>query len=190
MNGDNRPVSVTSETEYVQTGRNAGRTKQLAVVAMLIAIGAVLRMVAPPIFGITPNFVIAMYCLSIVLVRPKFGEALAIGIIGGALSMVTSKSPIPYINLVSEPAGALACAMIVATLSDVTIGRFSLKPLVATVIGTLVSGSLYVLINKFALNLPAAAAQGALVGVVLPVTLFNAVIAQAVYLPAKKFLRL
>ncbi|ABZ83779.1 conserved hypothetical protein [Heliomicrobium modesticaldum Ice1] len=188
MNGDNRPVALNNEAQYAQTG--AGRTKQLAVVAMLIAIGAVLRMVAPPIFGITPNFVIAMYCLSIVLVRPKFGEALAIGIIGGALSMVTSKSPIPYINLASEPAGALACAMIVATLSDVTIGRYSLKPLVATVIGTLVSGSLYVLINKFALNLPAAAAQGALVGVVLPVTLFNAVIAQAVYLPAKKFLRL
>ncbi|MBC9784123.1 hypothetical protein H1S01_06315 [Heliobacterium chlorum] len=189
MSKEHQPI-ILQEDALTTGNRTAGRSKQLAVVAMLIAIGAVLRMVSPAIFGITPNFVIAMYCLAIVLIRPKLGEALAIGIVGGAVSMVSSKSPIPYINLITEPAGAMACAFIVATLSDLALGRFSLKPLVATVIGTLVSGGLYVLINKFALNLPVAVAQGALVGVVLPVTLFNAIIAQAIYLPAKKLLRL
>ncbi|MCW2276959.1 tryptophan transporter [Heliophilum fasciatum] len=169
---------------------NAGRSKQLAVVAMLIAIGAVLRMVSPSIFGITPNFVIAMYCLSIILIRPKLGEALAIGLVGGAVSMISSKSPIPYINLITEPAGAIACAIAVAAMARVKFGSFNFMPLAATVIGTLVSGTLYVVINKIALGLPPAVAQGAFISVVLPVTFFNAIIAQAIFVPAKKLLRL
>lgn len=181
--------TMTTNGEVLVGSESASRSKQLAVVAMLIAIGAVLRMVSPQIFGITPNFVIAMYCLSIILIRPNLGGAIGIGLVAGAVSMMSSKSPIPYINLITEPAGAIACSLIVAYLSDLKIGEYSLKPLVATIIGTLVSGTLYVIINKLALNLPMQVAQGAFLGVVLPVTAFNAVIAQAIHLPAKKLLR-
>ena len=85
------------ETQSLSTKINGGRmarSKQLALVAVLIAIGAVTRMFTPPIAGITPNFVIAMYCLAILLIRPNPGGAI-IGLVGGAVTMMFSKSPIP-----------------------------------------------------------------------------------------------
>lgn len=171
------------------------RSKQLAVVAVLIAIGAVLRMFTPPIAGITPNFIIAMYCISILLVRPNVGGALGIGLVSGAVAMMFSKSPIPYLNLISEPAGAVACALIARYLPEMALGRYSFKPTLATTIGTLVSGLTYITLNfYFALHLPpeklAVAWKTAFVMVVIPVTVINAVIAQILYLPARKFLRL
>jgi hypothetical protein len=35
-----------------------------------------------------PNFIIAMYCLAILLIRPKFIEAIIIGVLAGALCQV------------------------------------------------------------------------------------------------------
>jgi hypothetical protein len=171
------------------------RSKQLAVVAVLLAIGAVLRAVTPPIAGITPNFVIAMYCLAILLVRPNLGGAIGIGVVGGAVAMIFSKSPIPYLNLISEPAGALACALIVSCLPEFSLKNYSFKPILAAGIGTLVSGTLYITMNfKFALALPpdqmTVMWNAAFFTVVLPVTAINAVLAQILYAPAKKFLRI
>ncbi|SHF01844.1 tryptophan transporter [Desulforamulus putei] len=165
------------------------KTKEIAVVAFLIAIGAVLRMFSPAILGITPNFVIAMYCLAILLLRPRIGMALGIGIVAGAVSMIFSKSPIPYLNLATEPAGALVCALLASYLPEFSIKNYSFKPSLATLMGTLVSGGLYVVLNfRLALNLPVAAMQAAFVGVVIPVAVINMVIAQALYAPVKKFL--
>ncbi|MEN6462400.1 MAG: tryptophan transporter, partial [Syntrophomonas sp.] len=95
------------------TGQKNTKLVSVIVTAVLIGIGAALRSFAPPIFTITPNLVIAMYCLAIILVRPKMSGALVIGIVGGVVSMLTSKSPNPYLNLITEPAGALACYLIV-----------------------------------------------------------------------------
>ncbi len=188
-------VSNPEVMEVDITGTRMARSKQLALVAVLIAIGAVLRMFSPPIAGITPNFVIAMYCLSILLIRPNIGGALGIGLVGGAVAMMFSKSPIPYLNLISEPAGALACALIVRYLPEMSLGGYSFKPTLATTVGTLVSGLVYITLNfKFALHLPPekmmVAWKAAFVMVVIPVTAINAVMAQILYLPAKKFLRI
>lgn len=176
-------------------GARMARTKQVAVVAVLIAIGAVLRMFSPQIAGITPNFIIAMYCLSILLIRPNIGGALGIGMVGGAVAMIFSKSPIPYLNLISEPSGALACALLVRYLPEMNLGNYSLKPSLAATFCTLVSGLVFITLNfKFALNLPPekfmVAWKAAFLMVVLPVTAINAVLAQVLYLPAKKFLRI
>lgn len=171
------------------------RTKQIALVAVLIAIGAVLRVFTPPIAGITPNFVIAMYCLAILLVRPNIGAAAGIGLVGGAVAMIFSKSPIPYLNLISEPAGALGCVLITRYLPELSLGKYSFKPCLAAAIGTLVSGTVYITLNfNFALNLPPEKImllwKTAFITVVIPVTLINAVLAQILYAPAKKFLKI
>ncbi len=179
----------------ISTGSKMVRSKQLAVVAVLLAIGAVLRAVTPPIAGITPNFVIAMYCLAILLIRPNLGGALGIGLVGGAVAMIFSKSPIPYLNLISEPAGALACAFIVSYLPEFSLKNYSFKPILAAAIGTLVSGLLYITLNfKFALNLPPEkmmiAWNTAFITVVIPVATINALLNQIFYAPAKKFLKI
>lgn len=184
------------QTFEVQLGESKmARTKQVAVVAVLLAIGAVLRMFSPQIAGITPNFIIAMYCLSILLIRPNLGGALGIGLVGGAVAMIFSKSPIPYLNLISEPCGALTCALIVSYLPEMSLGNYSFKPILAGAIGTLVSGLVFITLNfKFALHLPPekimVAWKAALITVVIPMAAINAILAQILYLPAKKFLRI
>ncbi len=172
------------------TGTKTTKAKSLAVVAMLIAIGAVLRMVTPPIAGITPNFVIGMYCLSVLLIRPNIGGALGIGLVAGVVSMMFSKSPIPYLNLATEPVGAIACLLMVKALPELSLGGYAFKPAVATVVGTLASGGLYVILNMVFLSLPAPVAMTAFASAVLPTTGINALVAQVLYLPAKKALRM
>ncbi len=181
------------ETEL--NGAGMARTKQIALVAVLIAIGAVLRAFTPPIAGITPNFVIAMYCLAILLVRPNFRGSIGIGLVGGAVAMIFSKSPIPYLNLISEPAGALGCVLIARYLPELSLAKYSFKPCLATTIGTLVSGTVYITLNfNFALSLPPEKImllwQTAFVTVVIPVAVINAVLTQILYAPAKKFLKI
>ncbi|WP_031514636.1 tryptophan transporter [Desulfofalx alkaliphila] len=187
----NLKQNAAAETGFIDAAP-VSRSKSIAVVAILIAIGAVLRMFSPNILGITPNFIIAMYCLAIVLLRPGIGGTLGIGFVAGAVCMIFSKSPIPMLNLITEPAGALACLLVVKMIPDLQkMKGYSFKPIVATLIGTLVSGAIYVVLNfHFALKMPMAAMQAAFVGVVVPMMFINAVMAQALYAPAKKFLRL
>ncbi len=166
------------------------RTKSIAIPAILIAIGAVLRMFSPNIFGITPNFVIAMYCLSIILLRPTLRSTIGIGIVAGAVCMMFSKSPIPALNLITEPVGAIACFLIVKYLPSLSIRKFTFKPVVATLIGTLCSGTLYVFLNfNFAMQLPFAAMKAAFIGVVIPVSIINAILAQVLYVPCQRFMK-
>ena len=67
------------------------KSKDIAVVGILLAIGAILRyflaMLHTPL---TPNMIIAFYCLAIILVRPTLLEAIGIGLVAGVLSMVIS----------------------------------------------------------------------------------------------------
>ena len=113
------------------------KSKDIAIVGILLAVGAILRyflaMLHTPL---TPNMIIAFYCLAIILIQPKVYEALGIGIVAGVLSMLISSSMFPPANLISEPLGALACFGLYALLKSRT--RFA--PTATTFIATLVSG--------------------------------------------------
>lgn len=52
-----------------------------------------------------PNFIIAMYCLAILLIRPKVQEAVIIGLLAGAICQLFPGTP--YITLPAELLGAL-----------------------------------------------------------------------------------
>ena len=85
------------------------KLKEIAIVGILLATGSILRyflaMLNTPL---TPNIIIAFYCLAIIVLKPKIFEALGIGIIAGFLSMVISGSVFPPANLISE-AGRCVC---------------------------------------------------------------------------------
>ena len=72
------------------------KSKDIAIVGILLAIGAILRyflaMLHTPL---TPNMIIAFYCLAIILIAPKFYEAIGIGFVAGILSMLISGIDIP-----------------------------------------------------------------------------------------------
>ena len=167
------------------------KAKDIALVGILLAIGAVLRyflaMLNTPL---TPNMIIAFYCLAIILIRPTVYEAVAIGIVAGVLSMLISGSVFPPANLISEPVGAYVCFSFYAVLKN----RINLAPMVTTFITTLVSGFTFAgIATLFAGSIILAQYHGnfqefvfAYIPIVVITAVLNAIIVEVLYFPAKR----
>jgi energy-coupling factor transport system ATP-binding protein len=169
------------------------KSKDIAIAGILLAIGAILRyfltMLHTPL---TPNMIIAFYCLAIILIRPKILEALGIGLVAGALSMVISSSMFPPGNLISEPVGALVCFALYAAICE----RTTLAPTVTTFIATLASGFTFAavaiifvsatILTKYNGDLMAFVAV--FVPIVVITAVFNAIIVQLLYIPSSRVL--
>lgn len=158
------------------------------LVGVLLAVGMVLRMYMPPIGPLTPNLVIGMYCLAIFLVRPKLIEALVISLVAAALCQLTSKSPIPYLNFISEPVGVLVALALVKAPFDIAIKKYSFKPAVVTFIGTIASGLVYSLSVKAVILFQGTAGGKAFLAmllVVITTAVANTIIVQLIYYPIK-----
>ena len=88
------------------------KSQDIAVVGILLAVGAIVRYLSLVIPGpIVSNLVIAFYCLAIILVIPTFTEVIGIGIVAGIVCALLSHSIFPPANLISEPVGAVACLL-------------------------------------------------------------------------------
>ena len=154
------------------------------VAALLIAAGAVIRLTVPPMFGITPNFAIAMYSLAILLIRPRFGEAIGIGIVAGLVCMFSSKAAYP-VNLASETVGAVVCYSIMNLF--IRINKFAVTTLITTALATLASGidfcpttfSFNLLRRRLCTN----------VNSVITITVLNAIIAHITLFPRQLALK-
>lgn len=136
--------------------------RDLILVAVLLAAGAVLKLTVSSFLsfgGMKPNFIIAMYCLAIILVRPKLAQAIAIGLIAGLICQIPMLAATPYVNIPSEVLGALACGLLIRIPLKIG-GKLDLNPLVTTFLSTVVSGYTFAIIVGVVLN-----------GLSLPVTL-------------------
>lgn len=175
------------ETQVRTVEKKGLNALDVVLVAALLAVGAVLRMFTPPFFGITPNLVIGMYCLAILLIRPKFLSIIGIGLVAAAICQFTTKSLFPYLNFVSEPVGAL----IVGLLSLINMEKGFLKyvrPMLITFVGTAVSGLTYISIFKVIALTGSVAKNPAfafLLYVVLITAVVNAIVATILYFPLK-----
>jgi hypothetical protein len=166
------------------------KSRDIAIVGILLAVGAIVRYLSLIIPGpIVANLVIAFYCLAIILVLPSLTEAIGIGFVAGIVSALISHSVFPPGNLISEPIGAVVCLLVYRLLMD----RVPASQAITTFIATVASGGSFVLISLVAVA-PAIfskyATIGAYAAVVVPIILLaaiaNAVIAQALYLPAAR----
>ena len=137
-----------SKENFVTVAAVGGRYRWVAVTALFLAIGMILRLVSPSIAGISPNWLISMYCLSILILRPGLGQAAGIGLVAGALCVATSKAIFPYANFGSELAGALTCAALVRSplLEKGILAK--IRPLLCGLASTLVSGFVFVTLTK------------------------------------------
>ena len=168
------------------------KSRDMAIVGILLAVGAILRyflaMLHTPL---TPNMIIAFYCLAIILISPKVYEALGIGIVAGILSMLISGSIFPPANLISEPVGALVCFGVYALVKS----RTKIAPSVTTFVATLASGFTFAAIAIIAV-LPVIITKYATLGgfmivfvpIVVITAVFNAVIVQILYIPSSRVL--
>ena len=162
--------------------------KDLLLTAVLLAAGAVLKFFVGNFvnfFGMKPNFIIAMYCMAIVLIRPKIYYSIIIGLIAGAICQFFPGTP--YLNFASEFAGALVMGLLIMIPAKSKGAKIAFAA-INTFISTIVSGGLYtVLLFVFIKSDPSAIV--AYVPIVLSTATLNAIIVGALYDPLMKALK-
>lgn len=165
--------------------------KALTLYAILLAAGFVLNLTVSKFFSgltggfLSPEFIIAAFCLEILIIKPNIGQAAVIGLLAGVVIQITASVKGP--DLIAEPVAAIVMALLVSALSDSKAK--GLLPLVGTFIVTFISGIIYALIFSFLIM-----KNPAFVGVMAPVVaatgVANAIIVAALHLPIKKALKL
>ena len=86
-------VAAQKRTVATSAKKEGLSVQDLILVAVLIAAGAVLKLTVSSFLsfaGMKPNFMIAMYCLAIILTRPKVCQSVVIGLLVTALAKVAA----------------------------------------------------------------------------------------------------
>lgn len=167
----------------------------LVLIAILLAAGAVLKLTVGSLLasmGMKPNFIIAMYCLAIILVRPKVGQAVIVGLLAGVLCQIPMLNATPLLNIPSELLGALACGLLIKVPMNIG-GKLDLNPLATTFVSTLISGGVFaafsICINVVSTGGDVLVAFAAYAAIVLGTAAFNAAIVQVLVVPLRKVLK-
>ncbi len=171
-------------------------TQDLILIAVLLAAGAVvLKLTVGSLLssmGMKPNFIIAMYCLAIILTRPKLGQSLVIGLLAGLICQIPLLNATPLLNIPSEVLGALACGLLVKVPMSIG-GKLDLNPLVNTFVSTVVSGGTFALlsvyINVVSTGGDVMVALATYAAIVLGTATFNCILVQVLAMPLKKVLK-
>lgn len=165
--------------------------KALTLYAILLAAGFVLNLTVSKFFSgltggfLSPEFIIAAFCLEILIIKPNIGQAAVIGLLAGVVIQITTSVKGP--DLIAEPVAAVVMALLVSALSDSKAK--GLLPLVGTFIVTFISGIIYAVIFSF-LIMKNPAFVGVMAPVVVATGVANAIIVAALHLPIKKALKL
>lgn len=166
-------------------------TRVLVILSLFIGIGAVLHAVAPPIlFGMRPDMLLSMMFLGIILF-PKLKYVLLVAIVTGVISALTTTFPGGQIaNMIDKPVSALAFfALLLLTKS------FGYKQIIApvlTFIGTIISGSVFILTAVYLFGAGEQLGGGliSLFGViVLPAAVVNTIVMIILYPIVKQILK-
>lgn len=189
-------TAAAKRTVIASTEEKKGlSTQDLILIAVLLAAGAVLKLTVGSLlasFGMKPNFIIAMYCLAIILTRPKVGQAVIIGLIAGLICQLPMLNATPGLNLVSEVLGALVCGLLIKVPMKIG-GKLDINPLVNTFISTFVSGASFALmaiyINVISQGTDPTPALIAYAAIVLGTATFNAILDQILVPPLRKVLK-
>lgn len=187
-------MSKTVSASTIERGaKKKGLTVQdLILVAVLLAAGAVLKLTVSSFLsfaGMKPNFIIAMYCLAIIIVRPNVGQSIVIGLLAGLMCQLPMLNATPWVNVASEVLGALACGLLIHV--PMHIGRkVDLNPLVTTFLSTVVSGYTFAIIVGVALNgLPLVVTLATYAVMVFGTATINCIVVAVLTLPLRKVLK-
>ncbi|EPI59547.1 hypothetical protein HMPREF1580_00859, partial [Gardnerella vaginalis JCP8070] len=132
----------------VSVKKHALDVTSLVLVAVLFAAGCILDFTvakALSIGNIKPNFLIASFCLAILLVRPNVIQGAIIGAL--AATLMQFNASIPGLNYVCDIPAAIVMTLMIMAYVHVfpkdAARKFSIFPLIATFITTVVSGLIF-----------------------------------------------
>jgi hypothetical protein len=172
--------------ELVEKEKKGLGIADVLLIGILLAAGAVLKFFVGSVinFGMKPNFIIAMYCLTILLIKPGIVEAAIIGLLSGAICQFFPGQP--YINFVSEFLGAAAMCLLIKI--PVNTGRVPVKTMLCTFLSTLVSGFSFigVMYLMYYTGFEIKPTPLAIfMAIIFGTAAINAVIVQVLYIPLK-----
>lgn len=156
------------------------KTKDLVLLSLLVGIGAVLHTVIPPIlFGMKPDMLLAMMFLGIILF-PKPHHVLLLSVVTGFISALTTGAPGGQIaNLIDKPITAFVFLGLFLFLKEK--GNINIIIPMLTAFGTIISGSIFLTVTLFIVNLMEGGFITLFVGIVLPAAIVNTVVMTIVY---------
>jgi hypothetical protein len=181
---------VLGKRETPKKAKKGLAVRDVLLIGILLAAGAVLKFFVGSVinFGMKPNFIIAMYCLIILLIKPPLFEAAVIGILAGAVCQFFPGQP--YINFVSELTGALAmCLLTKIPLEKIKI---PVKTIFCTFFSTLVSGFTFIAVMYglyYAGTGITPTPLAIFMAIIFGTACINAVIVQVLYIPLKLALK-
>ena len=166
-------LRMTADAETATPAAGAKRTvaaaekkglaiQDLILVAVLLAAGAVLKLTVGSLlasFGMKPNFIIAAYCLAIIIIRPNVAQSLVIGLIHVPMKI-----------------GKLDVNPLVNTFISTCVSGFTFA-------------ALSVYINVVSVGGDFAVAMAAYVAIVLGTATFNCIFVEVLATPLKKVLK-
>lgn len=153
----------------------------LIILSLFVGIGAALHAVVPPIlFGMRPDMSLAMMFLGIVLF-PHIKYVLVLAVATGFVSALTTTFPLGQIpNIIEKPITALLFFGLFLLVRN-KVNQSIAMP-VLTVVGTLISGSLFLSIALFIIGANMGVGFIALFGAnVLPATVVNTIVMVVLY---------
>ena len=184
-------------TVVVDERKDGLAIQDLILIAVLIAAGAVLKLTVSSFLtfaGMKPNFMIAMYCIAIILTRPNLIQSACIGLLVGLVSQIPLLNATPLVNFASELVGAVVCCLLVTIFSRVA-SRNSLVqnvafPAVITFVSTIFSGYTFAMIVGVTVSgLEPVAVFGVYAVMVLGIAAMNCVVAAILVPVLRKVLK-
>lgn len=189
-NGANATTDAAAAMmQNVKVKNHALDITSLVLVAVLFAAGCILDFTVAKslsIGNIQPEFVIASFCLSILLVRPKIYQGAIIGAL--AATLIQFNTSIPFLEYACDiPAAIIMTAILIGYIRlfpKDAARKVSVFPFISTFITTVISGCIFAFIAAFfILHSPN------MVMVMLPIILgtavFNAIVVEVLYTPLK-----
>lgn len=157
------------------------KTKSLAFMGILLAIGFVLHEFAPGFFfGMRPDILLSMLFIGILLF-PQPSNVLLLGIGTGVISALTTTMPGGQIaNMIDKPITAFTFFILVILIGK--YGKNVVSAGVLSAIGTIVSGSIFLSVVLLFTGLPGGGTFGGFfIAVVLPTAAINTVFVVVIY---------
>ena len=150
------------------------KTKQLVFNALLLAVGFILHYVTPAIGSMQIDFSLITLVLVITLNKNSFNSCIASGIATGIFSGVTSKFPMGMIPNIVDKIITTVIVYLLIKLLDKTALHNKIKAIAVNAVGTLVSGTVFLVSALILVGLPASF-ELLFVTVVIPATIVNTI---------------
>lgn len=152
------------------------KTKKLVINSLLLALGLVLHYITPSFGFMQIDFSLVTLVLIITLNKDCFVTCLASGIATGLFCGITSKFPMGLVpNIIDKIITAMLVFLLIKLLNKTKLSS-KVKTIAVNLVGTIVSGTVFLVSALFLVGLPAPF-EILFVTVVLPTVVANTAIA-------------